>query len=176
MALIVETGGALADAESFISVADATTYHANRGNAAWALLTTAQQEEALRKATDYMEQVYRMRWAGYRTTGTQSLSWPRTLVPQPDAPGGYRQWPFYYATDVVPNLVKLACASLALRAATTTLAPDLGRETKTETVDVVSVTYKDVERPFVKYREIDNMLAVFFAPSSGDMNIGVARA
>jgi hypothetical protein len=37
MALIVEDGTGLANAESYVSVADATTYHANIGNTAWAV-------------------------------------------------------------------------------------------------------------------------------------------
>jgi hypothetical protein len=176
MALVVEDGTGLATAESFISVAAALTYHSDRGNAAWALLTTAQQEQSLREAADYMEQVYRLRWAGYRTTGTQALSWPRTLVPQPDAPGGYRAWPFYYANNVVPQLVQFAAASLALRASAGALAPDVARATKTETVDVVSVTYMDGTREFAKYREVDNMLAVFMGTSNNSMNLGVMRS
>ena len=35
MALIVEDGTGLANAESYVSVADATTYHTNYGNTAW---------------------------------------------------------------------------------------------------------------------------------------------
>ena len=176
MALVVEDGTALANAESFISVASATQYHSDRNNTAWALLTTPVMESSLRQAADYMEQVYRERWAGYRTTGTQALSWPRTLVPQKDAPGGYRAWPFYYPTNVVPMLVGYACASLALRASVGPLSPDLGRFTTKEKVDVIEVDYLPGARQTIKFREIDNMLAIFFDGQAGSLNGRLLRA
>ena len=67
MAIVVEDGTGKSTAESYISVADASTYHTARGNTAWAALTTdALREAALRKATDFMRQVYRSRWQGYK--------------------------------------------------------------------------------------------------------------
>ena len=84
MALIVEDGTGKSDAESFISVADADTYHSNRGNTDWASLLTAAKEQNLRKATDYICQVYRMKWAGTRVNGTQALDWPRAYVLRDD--------------------------------------------------------------------------------------------
>jgi hypothetical protein len=85
MALIVETGQAGSTSESFASVADADLYHSNRGNTAWAAIaSTALKEAALRKATDYMEQSYRLRWLGYRHTEAQALSWPRDEVQRSD--------------------------------------------------------------------------------------------
>lgn len=54
MALIVEDGTGLADAESYLSVADADTYHADRNNEAWQDYSTAEKEAALRKATQYI--------------------------------------------------------------------------------------------------------------------------
>ena len=52
MSLVVEDGTGKADAESYISVADADTYHSNRGNTDWAALTTTEKEQLLRGATD----------------------------------------------------------------------------------------------------------------------------
>ena len=66
MSLIVEDGTGKSNAESYISVADADTYHSNRDNTDWAALTTAEKERLLRIATDYMVAVYRLRWDGYR--------------------------------------------------------------------------------------------------------------
>ena len=73
MALIVEDGSIVTGAESYISVADASTYHSNRGNTAWASLSTdAIREQCLRKATDFMRQAYRSRWQGYRVNEDQA--------------------------------------------------------------------------------------------------------
>jgi hypothetical protein len=177
MALVVEDGTGLATAESFISVAAALTYLGNRGNATFETFTDAEHESALRRATDYMEQVYRLRWAGYRTSSTQALSWPRTLVPQPDAPGGYRAWPFYYATNFIPPLVQQACALLAAKVADgTDLSPDLGRNTSSEKVDVIEVHYEPGGRQYTKFRAVDNMLQIFMSSNSGGMNLSLARS
>jgi hypothetical protein len=82
MALIVEDGTGLANAESYVSVAAATTYHANVGNTAWAAITSdTTKEQLLRKATDYMVAQYRLQYAGCRRYSTQSLDWPRLYVP-----------------------------------------------------------------------------------------------
>jgi hypothetical protein len=78
MSLITEDGTGLANAESYASVADATAYHAARGNAAWAAASLGNQEIALRQATDYLERRYVYR--GTRKTIVQALLWPRVGV------------------------------------------------------------------------------------------------
>ena len=78
MSLICEDGSGKSDSESYISVADASSYHTARGNTAWAALATdALREAALRRATDYMRQAYRSRWQGYKVNEDQALDWPR---------------------------------------------------------------------------------------------------
>jgi hypothetical protein len=103
MSLIVEDGSGLANAESYASVADATAYHASRGNAAWALASTLNQEIALRNATDYLERKYVFR--GTRKTLQQALLWPRVGVIIDYI---YQTWP-------VTKLTQATC-ELALRA------------------------------------------------------------
>jgi hypothetical protein len=166
--LIVEDGTGLPDADSYIATVDANLYHANRGNTAWAGLNTLSKEAALRRATDYMLQVYRWRWAGQRKTITQSLDWPRYEVPMRDAPGGYGTVSAYYDENSVPVAVRNACAELALRAATGDLAPDVGRVAARERIDVIEVEYTAGAAPWVRYRAVDNMLTAFFNPSTGN--------
>lgn len=164
MSLIVEDGTGLANAESLISVADATAYHAARGNAAWAALASdIIREQLLRKATDYMGQVYRMSWAGYRKTTAQALDWPRYEVPIIDSPAFGLA---YYDENSVPTIVKNACAELALRAASDDLAPDLEQRIKREKIDVIETEYDSTSPQYVRYRAIDNMLAPFFGMAS----------
>lgn len=173
MALVVETGQAGADSESLASVAYCDTYHAGRANAAWAALDTAGKEAALRKATDYMEEIYRLMWSGYRRTDTQALSWPRYEVPRPDiaANAFYGYGVGYYDFDSVPVEVQRACAELALRASAGDLAPDLDRPTTSEQVGPIAVTYAVGAREFVRYRAIDNLLAPFLTGSGNSMKI-----
>lgn len=161
MALITEDGTGKSDAESFISVAAADTYFSNRGNATWAALTTAVKEESLRKATDFMGQLYRLRWAGRRVLTTQALDWPRYDVPRPDVGD-------YYDTNIVPPEVKIACAELAYKASSETLAPDLGVPVTSKTVGPISITYASGARQHKVYRAEENLLTPLLK-SSGSM-------
>lgn len=165
MSLITETGAGLPDAESLCSVADALAYHAARGITTWATLTTTEQEQALRRGTAYMGQVYRMRWAGVRTTDVQALDWPRYDVPRTDGPGAFYGGS-YYPSDAVPTEVRNACAEAALRAAAGELAPDVGRVTTREKVGPLEVEYGPGVA-WVRYRAIDNLLAPFLKASGG---------
>ena len=176
MSLIVETGQQGADSEALCSVAFADAYHLGRGNAAWAVLAVADKEAALRRATDYMEQVYRLRWAGYRRTDTQALSWPRYEVPRPDSAANatYGYGVGYYPFDSVPLEVQKACAELALKASASELAPDLDRPTTSETVGPISVTYAAGAREAVRFRAIDNLLSPVLKTTG--MNLQVSRA
>jgi hypothetical protein len=159
MALIVETGTGSATAESYISVADATTYHANRGNTAWAALASdTVREQVLRKATDYMEQVYRMRWAGVRATASQALSWPRDAVQIPDSPGGYFGIPNYIENNVVPDAVKNACAELALKSSSADLFADENRGVLSEKIGPIETQYDPNSSQTKRYKAIDGML------------------
>lgn len=161
MSLIVEDGTARADAESYVSVADADTYFANRGNAAWAALDTAAKEQALRAATDYMMQTYRMHWTGMRVTGTQALDWPRAWVALVDAPSGYRSVPAYVPQNIVPPEVKNACAELAVRSLAAPLSPDLTSQVTRETVGPITVEYAAGARQAPLFKSVDAMLAVY---------------
>lgn len=150
MALNVETGTGSATSEAYISVADASTYHTNRGNAAWAALASdTVREQCLRKATDYMDCMYD--WQGVRSYVTvQFLDWPRAGVVVDGVS---------IDSDAVPEAIKRACAELALKAATDELLPDLERATKREKVGQIEVEYfaaGQAENP--RYPFIDAML------------------
>lgn len=167
MPLIVEDGTARADAESYSSVAEATAYHAARGNAAWAALADdTVREQLLRKATEYMQQAYRNRWASFRVTSTQALDWPRAYVPIPDAPYGYGSSSAYVPNNIVPVEVKRACAELALTASTGALAADLDRTTKREVVGPIEVEYDTTSPEYKRYRAVDMMLEPYLTGSS----------
>lgn len=164
--LIIEDGSGKIDAESYIGVADANIYHALRGNTTWATLTEQEAEEALRRATDYMQQVYSGRWAGYKKTDTQSLVWPRSYVPNVD---GYSS--NYLDSSVIPPQVKNACAELAFRAARGELSPDLTQNVLREKIDVIEVEYDSNSTQYVRFRVVDNLLSAFM----NGMSSGVFR-
>lgn len=166
MALIVEDGSIVAGAEAYCSVADASTYHSNLGNAAWAALASdTVREQCLRKATAYMLGAYRQRWAGYRVGTVQTLDWPRNYVPLPDAIGGYGF--SYVSNNTVPVEVKNACAELALKAATATLLDDTTQQVIREKVGPLEVEYDKYSSQNTKYSFVEALLAPYFTSASG---------
>jgi hypothetical protein len=158
MALIVETGTGSATGESFCSVSDALAYHAARGNATWATITTTQQEQALRRATDYMEAVYSQKWAGTRTTSVQALSWPRYNV----FVNG-----FVTLSSSIPRAVINACSELALRAAAGELLSDSTQQKTRTKVDVLEVEFDKYSPQSKQYLAITALLAPYFESGSG---------
>lgn len=152
-------------ANALCSVADADAYHAARMNVAWAALTNEAKEGNLIKATDYIGQMYGQRWKGIRVSSSQPLDWPRYDV----TANGYP-----VASDVVPVTVSNACAELALRASTASLAPDIGRLKQSVTVGPISTTYVEGASALTRYTAVDNMLAAYLA--AGGSMIKVVRA
>lgn len=152
MALEVEDGTGKTNSESFISVADADTRHTNLGNTAWTG-TTAAKEQALRKATEYMQQAYRERWKGNKHTVGQALAWPRNSV----VVDGF----VTIASGVVPTEVKNACADLALKALSETLAEDLERGIVREKVGPIETEYDAASPQAKRFRAIDMTLSPY---------------
>lgn len=168
MAIVVEDGTGKSTAESYISVADASTYHTARGNTAWAALTTdALREAALRKATDYMRQAYRSRWQGYKVNEDQALDWPRYGV---EVEG------YAVDSDIVPTEVKNACAELALKASAAELNPDLTQGVLSEQVGSIQVTYDKASPQFTRYRAIDAIIAPYLKAGGGGCSMGLIRS
>lgn len=173
MAIIIEDGTAKVDAEAYVSEADATTYLTKRGKGdAWDLVDD--KEAALRNATDYMTQVYRARWTGYRRTSTQRLDWPRENVELPDAPGGAYGYPPYLDNDVVPEEVRNACAELALLSASTTLNPTLTRAKSSVVIGPIQTVYDPASSESPRFPAVDAMLAPYL--SGGGVTRRLVRA
>jgi len=175
MALIVEAGAGLANAESLISVTDADTYFTNIGNSAWGVLTTTQKEQSLRVATLYMGGAYRDKWAGTRTTVTQALDWPRYMVPIRDTPTAFGSAIAFYPANSVPLLVGYACAELAVRGSAADLAPDLSRGIKSETIGPLTVEYDLGSAQFTRFRYVDLILRPFLKAGGGASTVPLTR-
>ena len=167
MSLIVEDGTGLATAESYISVADATTYFTARSVTTWgALATDALREAALRRATEYMMQMYRDRWQGLRAYPTvQVLDWPRTGVVVDFVTVDY---------DTVPVEVARACAELALKASVATLSPDLKQGKLSVQVGPIKTEWDKNSPQRKRYVAIDDMLRPYLK-SGGGASVGLVR-
>lgn len=156
MTLVVEDGTGLANAESYASVAEFKTYHANIGNDV-ALITDTTIEQLLRRATQYMVAVYRQRWQGRRTLSTQALDFPRYDV----VVDGYS-----VLSNIVPLEVKNACCELALKANDGALMVDVGQTVIREKVDVIEVEYDKFSPVQTRYSQIDNLLYPFLSSAN----------
>lgn len=159
MAFVVETGAGLTNSNSFASVAVADTYVADRGIAGWASLTNTVKEQALIRATDYLEATYRNAWKGFRNSQTQALSWPRydVFVEQ-----------FLVSNSIVPDVVIRATIEMAIRASTNdTLIPDTERTITREKVDVIEIDYSEFGPRSAQYTEIARILSPYTNASSG---------
>ena len=115
MAFVAEDGTGLVDANSYPTLAFADTYHADRGNASWALATEAARNAALIRATDYGDKRFGKRFRGWKQSKEQAREWPRMGAYDDDG----------YQFEGIPNQLLYAICEYALRALTTTpLAPD----------------------------------------------------
>ena len=135
MALIIEDGSGVSNANSYASVGTVDAYHTSRGNATWTGDTTP-KEAAILRAMDYIEG---MPWKGQRAIYTSTLEWPR--LNDLDRSG------YPIAADTVPQGVILALCAAALVELVTpgALAPVLerGGMVKREKVDVIETEYMD---------------------------------
>ncbi len=102
MALDATVNGASAD--SYVSVADADTYHTNHLYATdWTGATTANKEIALKMSTRILDE--KVDWVGLKTTEEQALRWGRSAVLDLDE--------FQVLTTVIPDAIKNATAEFA---------------------------------------------------------------
>jgi len=155
LTLVVEDGSGKADANSYLSLADADAFHeGNLWNEDWPGTEPADEaskDRALVTATRLLDQQWR--WFGYKLTDTQALQWPRVQVPDRDSPrnaarntavriGGYPNLQVYLPSDEVPQAIERATALLALevvKANRETTASDQGiREFSLEGVMAVA--------------------------------------
>lgn len=138
MALTVEDGTGLSNADSLVSLADATSYHAALGNTSWASVsyTDDQREQALRRASQFLRDSFA--WQGYPVNGReQAMAWPRTAVSDAD---GYS-----VDNDSVPQEIKDATCIAALAELVTpgTMYPEVAQsgKVKMEKIGPITVEY-----------------------------------
>lgn len=152
MALIVEDGTGLNNAESYASVAFADAYFAARISGGWSIITEANKEMLLRLATDHIDAVYGQRFKGTKGTLSQALQWPRIGV----YVDGYE-----YPVDDVPIEVQRACCEFAYAANTQTLLPTLEQGVKREKIDVIEIEYDEFSSRLPKFTKASSLLAKY---------------
>lgn len=149
MALTVETGAGLANADALISVADAATYLTAVGDTTWVSASTAAKEAALRRATQYLDTQYT--WRGVQLTSTQALEWPRSID---IGDGRAYTWPV--------RQIREACAELAVRALAGDLYADAGQTIKSEAIGPIRTEYEPgLSGGQTRFVAVDRMVAKF---------------
>lgn len=106
MALIVENGTGLVNAQSYISVSYADSYHRTRGNAAWAALDSSTKTALVIKATEWLDAEYYFAGEPSYPTVPQALQWPRSFI--------YDENLSLLPGDELPVALQRATAELAL--------------------------------------------------------------
>lgn len=164
MALIVEDGTGLANAESVLSVTelDAWAVKLNWGTAWPAVgVSVPAKEAAARKGTRWIESRYRGRIGGWPVSTSQRLIFPVS--------GGFvypdgRTLP---AGEWLPIEWAEGTAEAILRAYTGTLAPDLDRggEVIEETVGPITTVYSEGASAVTVFQEIEDAVrALWYVP------------
>lgn len=102
--LTIEDGSIVADADSYVAIADVTTYAARYGST-WSAADELAAEQAILRAMLYIED-QEWRFCGYRVNESQELSWPRTYVP--NLAGGY------LSSTAIPKGIKNAVCEAAI--------------------------------------------------------------
>lgn len=122
--MIVENGTGLPNADSYVTVEFADSYFSARGVSGWDALETEQKEQALIRATDFIDSIYQ--WYGKKATSEQSLRFPRVNLRDYEG----------QVIEGIPTCLKQAvCDASILSANGTELF-----QTKNENGDVVSET------------------------------------
>lgn len=177
MALVVETGTGSASSESYASVSDCASYASARG-LTFPASPEEPAEQALRRATQWLDAVYRYSFPGARTNGRdQALQWPRI--------NAYDREDEAIASDEVPREIIDACCEAAIRelASPGGLSPDVtpGQIEKRIKVDTIEFEYAvgagtaQEQRPVVSI--VDDILSGLLAIQRGPALFGkVVRA
>lgn len=186
MAIVLEDGSGVADANSYAEVTTADAYHSARGNATWTEASTSPDQgktAALVRATAAIDAAYRMRFPGVRTNGRdQALEWPRayaiTDASDPDSIGNITDaegWEI--DTDEIPQEIIDAVCEAALRELIEpgSMMPDLvrGGWIKRLKAGSVEIEYGSNATPETVYSLIDGILAKLLG---GNSNPYTARA
>lgn len=172
MALVVETGEGLADANSYVSVEQFNAYRQGLYGAS-ASETPELVEAALRRATMYVDLRYVDKWIGYRTTGrVQALAWPRTINNR-----AYRE---FIGIDEIPREIIQATCEAAIRelASPNSLMPDYNPSERIvrERVGPIETEYAKSGSSLPQVPLIDNLLRSLVSASAGSMTVFAQRA
>lgn len=150
---LVSTPGA-SNADSYVSLAEANAYFADRLQAeAWSQATDPEKEAALKWACRTMDT--RLSYEGVIVSTTQRLPWPRYGVVDPSRGDGSA-----FVWETVPDPVKWAQCELALALLQEdrTLDPDM-QGISSLTVGPISITSDGANQPGAIPKSVSDLLS-----------------
>lgn len=136
MALVVEDGTGINNANAYLSVAEADSYFQARNTPKWTTRNTPDKERAILYATAFLDSNFY--WLGHIKRLEQALGWPRILV--------YDKDNRTVSSDSVPQRVKDAVCELALEGLDKPLSPSLARGGAVKRQKVSSLEIEYFER------------------------------
>lgn len=172
MALTVEDGTLVADADAYVSTAEVDTYNTNYvGDTTWSGATDTAKEIAVRQATQFIDSKFASRFVGVLSDNDQSLMWPRAGAIGHDGRS--------YDDDDIPDQLKNAVYELAIKATAEDLVPDIDtpgdvRRTK----DAVGPLSTEVEYFGASQEKLYNLAMKILDPliDGGTAQISVSRS
>jgi hypothetical protein len=172
MAFIVEDGTGLSNANSYVGVAYANAYFAERAVTSWDSLDDEIKLASLIKATDYFE----LRWSHLLISEiyneTQSLSFPRKYIGTPIFDEIDTELLIGYT---IPDKILKATCEYAIRASTGELVTDISTTAGQATRVKIGVIEKETnftanqKKPetFATYPSADNLVKPYLKSTSG---------
>lgn len=149
--IIVETGDIVADANSYVSEAELTTYATDRG-----ITLSGTANQLIIQSMDYTET---RNFIGTKYTQGQSLQWPRS--------GAYIDG-FLVGSDTIPQELKDAQMATAVSIDQgNDPAGTVDRATKREKLDVMEVEYQDNASSSPIVRSVINAFSKLIKGGSG---------
>jgi hypothetical protein len=170
MTLDATVGGAASN--SYATLAEADAYFADRVTGNWDGSDTT-KEQALIKATQYIDATYGRSFSGIKNTQAQALAWPRYHSLDGD---GYE-----VNSLIIPTKIKYATIEAAkLIAGGADLQAELGRATRREKVGSLEVEYMEGAALTSRYPVVEGYVKGFLiagasAGGNGFSNIRLVR-
>lgn len=146
MALVLENGQGLSNAESYVDVDYVDAYFLKRGINEWASLTN--REQLIIRAMDYIENNYT--YQGTKLVSTQALQFPRLINGE----------------TVYPIALKNAVCELALKSNEEDLLADTDKITIREKVGTLEVEYDPNQDNIKNYNYVNKLLAPYLVSTS----------
>jgi hypothetical protein len=152
MSLIIEDGTEVANANSYVTLAEARAYALARGTTLSA--TDSAVEILVIKSMDYLESLD-AQFKGFRKTSTQALCWPRDGVYRSDIGTEYPAIP----NELKNGLCQLVLDSNSFDISPNTLLTDKGQVIEQRVEGAIDVKYaqgETITRPTL--RKFDNLI------------------